>query len=167
MQLLGNLLSLVGCAMMVAIGLVKKKEKVLLFQCVQFSFMGLGNLALGALSGTIANLVGIARNLVFAKTRGGWWLKAVFIAIQLVMTGLSWNGLAIEALPILATVIFVVFLDTRSDLLFKWVNICAMVMWLIYDFCYGNYVAFTCDILTIASNGIAVAGLMRAGKNAG
>lgn len=162
MLLLGNALSLIGCAMMTAIGLVKKKERVLLYQCVQFSFMGLGNLALGALSGTISNLLGIARNLAFAKTGGSRWMKVLFIAIQVGMTALSWNGMAIEVLPILATVIFVWFLDTKSDATFKAVNICAMVLWLIYDLCYRNYVAFTFDILTIASNGAAMVSLRRA-----
>lgn len=161
MQMLGNALSLVGCAIMVAIGLVKKKEKILLYQCVQYGFMGLGNLALGAVSGTISNLLGIARNLVFAKTKGSWWLKLLFILIQVAMTAASWNGRAIEVLPILATVVFVLFLDTKSDVLFKAINIVAMVMWVIYDFCYGNYVAFTFDILTIVSSFMAMFSLLK------
>lgn len=161
MVLLGNLLSLVGCFMMVAIGLVKKKEKILAYQCVQFTFMGLGNLALGAVSGTVANLVGIVRNLVFAKTKGGFWLKVLFIAIQLGFTAAGWNGQAIEVLPIVATVLFVAFLDTGSDLIFKLVNMGCMVMWATYDMHYRNYVAFVCDILTIVSSAIALAGLMK------
>lgn len=161
MQILGNALSLVGCAIMVAIGLVKKKEKILLYQCVQYGFMGLGNLALGAVSGTISNLLGIARNLVFAKTKGSWWLKLLFILIQVAMTAASWNGRAIEVLPILATVVFVLFLDTKSDVLFKAINIVAMLMWVIYDFCYGNYVAFTFDILTIVSSFMAMFYLLK------
>lgn len=164
MLLLGNALSLVGCAMMVAIGLVKKKDKILLYQCIQFGFMGLGNLVLGAVSGTVANLVGIGRNLVFARTRGSGWLKVLFIVLQVGMTALGWNGQIIEVLPILATVLFVWFLDTKSDITFKGVNICCMVMWLVYDFCYGNYVAFTFDILTIVSSFIAIAGLMKQEK---
>lgn len=160
MLILGNVLSLFGCAIMVAIGLVKKKEKILLYQCVQYGFMGLGNLVLGAVSGTISNLLGIARNLVFAKTRGSWWLKGLFILVQLAMTAASWNGRAIEVLPILATVIFVLFLDTKSDVLFKAINIIAMVMWVIYDFSYGNYVAFTFDILTILSSFLALHSLL-------
>lgn len=161
MQILGNVLSLFGCALMVAIGFVKKKDKVLLYQCVQYSFMGLGNLALGALSGTISNFVGIFRNLAFAKNKGGWGLKLLFILIQVVMTAVCWTAQVIEVLPILATVIFVLFLDTKSDILFKVINIVAMVMWVIYDFSYGNYVAFFFDILTIASCFVAVFSLAR------
>lgn len=159
--LLGNCLSLIGCIVMVAIGLVKKKEKILLYQCAQYIFMGLGNLVLGAVSGTVANLVGIVRNLVFAKTGGSTWLKVLFIAIQVGFTAISWNGQLIEVLPILATVLFVWFLDTGSDLLFKAVNLGCMFLWAAYDWHYRNYVAFTCDVLTIVSCAIAMAGLRK------
>lgn len=161
MILLGNILSLFGCCMMVAIGLVKKKEKILLYQCVQLSLQGLGYLALGAFSGAVANLVSIARNLVFTKTKGSLWLKLLFIAIQVGLAAAGWNGRAIEVLPILTTVLFVAFLDTKSDLTFKAVNMACMVMWATYDWTYHNYVAFTCDILTIVSSGVALVGLMK------
>lgn len=164
MLLLGNILALVGCAIMVAVGFIKKKEQVLLVQCGQLAFMGASNLALGGISGAISNLLGIARNLIFAKTRGSWWLKAIFIAVQIAFTALNWNGRIIEVLPIAATVVFVWFLDTKSDVTFKLVNIAAMVMWLVYDWNYRNYVAFTADILTILSNCVAVAGLMEQRK---
>lgn len=161
--LLGNALSLIGCALMVAIGFVHKKEKVLLYQCVQFTFMGVSNFVLGAMSGTISNVLGIARNLVFAKTPGTCWLKIVFVAVQVGLTAIGWKG-AIEVLPILATVIFIWFLDTKSDILFKAVNACAMVMWFLYDFYYQNYVAATFDVLTIVSNCVAMISIYKKQK---
>ena len=161
MILLGNCLSLLGCCVMVAIGLVKRKEKILLCKYVQYGFMGLGNLALGAVSGTVANLVGIVRNLVFTRTSGGTGLKILFIAIQVGLTALNWNGRGVEALPILAAVLFVCFLDTKSDVRFKLADMGCMVLWGAYDLTYRNYVAFTCDILTIASSALALYALMK------
>ena len=161
MLILGNALSLIGCAMMVAIGFVKKKEKILRYQCVQFGFMAAGNLVLGGMSGTIANVVGIFRNLAFAKNKGGWGLKARFILIQLVISFVCWIPDAFELLPIVATVIFVLFLDTKSDVLFKAINILAMAMWVVYDFSNRNYVAFIFDILTIVSSAMAMVSLLK------
>lgn len=161
MLILGNALSLVGCAMMVAIGFVKKKEKILHYQCVQFGFMAAGNLVLGGMSGTIANVVGIFRNLAFAKNKGGWGLKARFILIQLVISFVCWIPDVFELLPIVATVIFVLFLDTKSDVLFKAINIVAMAMWVVYDFYNCNYVAFAFDILTIVSSALAMISLLK------
>lgn len=161
MLILGNALSLVGCIMMVAIGFVKKKEKILHYQCVQFGFMAAGNLVLGGMSGTIANVVGIFRNLAFAKNKGGWGLKARFILIQLVISFVCWIPDVFELLPIVATVIFVLFLDTKSDVLFKAINILAMAMWVVYDFSNRNYVAFIFDILTIVSSAMAMVSLLK------
>ena len=152
MLLIGNLLSLLGCLLMVAVGLVKKKERVLYIQCIQFTLMGAGNLVLGAVSGLVANGVSILRNLVFAKTEGTLTLKLVFIAIQVVMT--LWTGAAapIEWLPVLAAVIFTWCLDLKSAVKFKLCIIACQILWTVYDWYYHNYVAFTFDLLTIASN---------------
>ena len=57
--LLGNLISLAGAVLMVVIGFIKRKEKVLAVQCVQFSLMGVGNLVLGGVTGALSNLIGL------------------------------------------------------------------------------------------------------------
>lgn len=153
--LLGNILSLIGCSMMVAVGFVQQKRKVLLYQCAQLGVMFCSNFVLGAASGAISNALGIVRNLVFAKTEGSVWLKLAFVGIQIVMTLFGWKG-PIEILPILATVVFIWLLDTKNDVVFKLANVCAMVMWCIYDFYYHNYVASVLDGLTIISNCVAI-----------
>lgn len=161
--LLGNILSLIGCSMMVAVGFVQQKRKVLLYQCAQLGVMFCSNFVLGAASGAISNALGIVRNLVFAKTEGSVWLKLAFVGIQIVMTLFGWKG-PIEILPILATVVFIWLLDTKNDVVFKLANVCAMVMWCIYDFYYHNYVASALDILTIISNCVAIVAIHKKEK---
>lgn len=163
MILLGNILAMIGCTIMVAIGFVHEKKKVLLYQCAQLGVMGCSNLVLGAASGAISNLLGIARNLVFARTDGNVWLKIGFVAVQVLMTLLGWKG-PIEILPILATAVFIWLVDTKSDVVFKAANICAMVMWCIYDFYYHNYVASAFDVLTVVSNCIAIVNIRKKEK---
>ena len=67
--LIGNAISMIGCLVTVAIGFLKEKNQILLAQCVQCLFMGVGNLTLGGVSGFICNIVTILRNLVFVKCR--------------------------------------------------------------------------------------------------
>ena len=86
MLLLGNIAAFVGCVIMVCIGLVKKKEHILTYQCIQFAFMGLGNLALGAGAGLISNVVSILRNLVFARVKSTTGLTVGFIVVQAALT---------------------------------------------------------------------------------
>ena len=77
--LLGNLISFAGAFLMVVIGLIKRKEKVLAVQCVQFSLMGIGNLVLGGVTGALSNLISLIRNLVCYRTGVTVPLKLIFI----------------------------------------------------------------------------------------
>ena len=80
--LLGNLISFAGAFLMVVIGLIKRKEKVLAVQCVQFSLMGIGNLVLGGVTGALSNLISLVRNLICYKFGITIPLKLMFIAVQ-------------------------------------------------------------------------------------
>ena len=154
-------MSLVGCSLMVLIGFVKRKDRVLTLQCFQFGFLAAANLMLGATSGFISGMVSILRNLIFPWVQGGRALKLLFIGVQVVFTLLAgWAG-TISLLPLTAGVLFTWFIDTRSDVQLKLVIVAAQVLWGIYDLYYGNYVAFFFDVLTIVTNLIAVAQLSR------
>ena len=152
MMVIGNLVSLAGCLLMVAVGFIRKKSHILAAQCVQFGFMGFGNLLLGGTSGFISNMVGIARNLVFAKFRTTTALKIFFILLQLLLSLSSLGDGLISGLPIIAAAIFTWSLDTKSEAKLKVVIITTQVLWLIYDLYYRNYVATTFDVLTMGSN---------------
>lgn len=152
MLLIGNSISLIGCLVMVAIGFLKKKSHILAAQSVQCAFMGLGNLLLGGVSGFIANMVSIVRNLVFAKRSVTPLLKVFFITLQLLLSLGSLGDGLICWLPILAAAMFTWCLDTKSEAKLKIVIIITQVMWLIYDVYYRNYVTTMFDILTMGSN---------------
>ena len=64
---IGNIISFAGAIVMVLIGLIKERKKILSAQIAQFSLMGLGNLVLGGPTGFITNMVSIVRNLICFK----------------------------------------------------------------------------------------------------
>ena len=167
MLLFGNLVSLAGCVLMVAIGFVRKKERVLTLQCFQFGLLGAANLILGATSGFVSGMVSIARNLIFPRVGGGLWLKLIFMNAQLVLTVLAGMDGPLSLLPLFAGVLFTWFIDVRSDVQLKAVIIGAQLLWAVYDLCYRNYVAFIFDILTICSNLLGLAMLVRERECAG
>jgi len=152
MFLLGNAMSLIGCVLMVAIGFVRRKDRVLALQCVQFGFLAAGNLILGAVSGFISGVVSVLRNLIFPRVRSSVGLKLLFIGVQFALTLMAgWAG-PISLLPLAAGILFTWFIDTGSDIQLKAVIIAAQVLWAFYDWHYRNFVSFTFDILTILSN---------------
>ena len=152
MVILGNLVSMLGCVLMVAIGFVRDRRRVVALQCFQFGFLGLGNLILGAFSGFVSGMVSIVRNLIFPRARSSLGLKLAFIAAQVALTLLAgWAG-PISLLPLGAGILFTWFIDTKSDAQLKWVIILAQILWGIYDLHYRNYVTLAFDIMTITSN---------------
>ena len=162
--LLGNLISLAGAVLMVVIGFIKRKEKVLAVQCVQVSLRGAGTRGLGGVPGALSNLVSLVRNLVCYKTGITVPLKLIFIAAQ---AGLSlWvntQGL-IGLLPVIAACIFTWFLDVKSDLGMKILLIGTQCLWLVYDFTIMNYVSFAFDIMCLCSNGVGIYRIRRSAK---
>lgn len=154
--LIGNAISMVGCLIMVLIGFLKKKNHILIAQCVQCLFMGVGNLVLGGVSGFICNIVTIIRNLVFVKFRNTTFLKIFFIVLQLVLSIGTLSAGFISWLPLMAAALFTWCMDTKSPAKLKICILCTQVMWLIYDLYYRNYVASAFDVMTMVSNFIGL-----------
>ncbi len=162
---MANLVSMVGCVLMVAVGFLQKKRTILLVQCVQFGILGAANLMLGAMTGFISGAVSIARNLVFLKWENTLPIKLAFVAVQVVLSlSVGIEG-AVDWLPVLAAVLFTWFLDVKSEVRLKLVIIAAQSMWLVYDFVYLNYVTCAFDAMTIASNALGIVMLLRGKKS--
>ena len=156
--LIGNIISFIGCAMMVGVGFIKKKEHVIRVQCLQFTIQGVANLVLGGVTGFIANLISIARNLWFARREGTVKVKLFFIGLQAVLSLLFLDKSAgiIGWFPLFSAAVFTWFLDVKSDAAFKIVILVAQVFWIVYDFYYSNFVACAFDIFTMISTTIGL-----------
>ena len=157
MLLLGNALSFIGCALMIAVGLIKKKKHMLLTQAVQFSFQSLGNLVLGSINGFFSCILSVVRIFVFSKVKVTVWLKLAFLAFQLLFT--LWMGAdtIYEWIPFFSVLAYTWYLDTKNPVTFKIVNLIGSTLWIFHDFHYRNYTAVTFDILTVISMLIGIA----------
>lgn len=153
---MANLISMVGCALMVAVGFLQKKRQILLVQCVQFAIQGTAHILLGAGTGFVSSVVGIVRNLIFVRKENTGNLKLLFIAIQVAISLYVGIHGFIDWFPIFAAVLFTWCLDTKSEVHLKLVIITAQVMWFLYDYVYINYVGCVFDGLTILSNTIGI-----------
>lgn len=163
LTLLGNMVSLIGAFVMIAIGFVKKKNQILWLQCVQFGIMGFGNLLLGGITGVISNGVCIVRNLLSLKVPFTMPWKLLFIGIQGVLS-LQFNQAGLVGwLPFAAACVFTFCLDTRNETVLKVVIIVGQAFWGIYDASMSNYTAMVFDILAILTNGISIYS-MKTGK---
>lgn len=164
MVILGNVISFIGCILMVGIGFIKQKNTILVGQCIQFGLQGAGHLFLGSIPGMISCGVSILRNLFFSRRKVTVWLKLSFIALQTVLTVATGPQNLIQWLPLVAVVPYTWYLDTENVVLFKLVNIFGCVCWIFHDFYYLNYAAGVFDILAVVSTGISVFQLLREKK---
>ena len=161
MVLAANIVSFAGCILMVAIGLIKGRKKILTVQCIQWALMGTSNLMLGGITGFISDFLSIVRNIFGLKFTLTPAIKGVFIAIQIVLSALfNQNGL-IGWLPAIAAVIFTLIVD-KNEIIIKLAVILAQLMWMIFDISIQNYTSFIFDIFTIIS---CCVGIWRAKKN--
>ena len=162
--LMGNAISMVGCLIMVGIGFLKKNTHILIAQSVQCLFMGAGNLILGGVSGFICNIVTIVRNFAFLKFKNTAALKIFFIVLQFLLSIGTLSAGWISWLPIIAAALFTWFLDTKSEARLKVIILTTMVMWLIYDLHYRNYVASAFDVMTLFSNSMGLHMILKNSK---
>ncbi len=165
--ILGNIISIVACSVMVLVGLIHEKKKILEVQCLQFTLMGISHGLLGGLGGVASCVTSIARNLVVFKT-GGFTtkLKILFIAIMGVLSVATMNFNPITWIPFVATGIFTWYIDSEDVIKFKWVMIITVLMWLVYDLSHLNFVSTAFDAFTAISTYISINQIKKKGKAA-
>ena len=154
--LVANIFAFVGASLMAGIGLLKKKNQILIVQCVQFLIMGIANLLLGGMTGFISNIASIARNLFCLKWEYTTLWKLIFIAMQILLSAGANNLGLLGWFPIISAVLFTWFLDLKNEVHLKIVIITAQVLWIFYDFNLKNYVTFVFGIITVISNLIGI-----------
>lgn len=162
--LLGNIVALIGAALMVSTGFLKMKKQILIAQCFQYGVLSASNAILGAFTGITANVIGIARNLFCMKREFTVPWKLAFIAAQLALlfafNSDGWLGL----LPAAATCVYTWFLDLKDERKLKLVIILTVLCWAVYDFLFRNYVTFAFDLGTVVSNTVGIITLRKAEK---
>ena len=160
--LLGNIVALIGAAIMVSTGFLKTKKQIFTVQCFQYGVLSASNAILGAFTGITANIIGIARNLFCMKKEFTTPWKIAFIAAQLALlfafNSDGWLGL----LPAAATCAYTWFLDLKDEVQLKIVLILTVLCWAVYDFVFKNYVTFAFDLGAVVSNAIGIVTLRRA-----
>lgn len=160
--LLGNIVALIGAALMVSTGFLKTKKQILAAQCFQYGVLSASNAILGAFTGITANVIGIARNLFCMKREFTVPWKLAFIAAQLALlfafNSDGWLGL----LPAAATCVYTWFLDLKDERKLKLVIILTVLCWAVYDFLFRNYVTFAFDLGTVVSNTVGIITLRKA-----
>lgn len=149
---IGNIMALIGSILMVSLGLIKEKKKILLVQTTQIGMFILSDLILGGISGAIINFIGCIRNILCYKNKLDKNIKIILVILSVIMI-LFFNNMGfIGLLPLISTVTYTIFMSIKDIVKFKYLIIFTMVIWCIYDICIKSYTSAVFDFLSIWFN---------------
>ena len=154
--IIGNIIGLIGSILMVYGGSVRKREKAIIIQTIQMSILSLNNLILGSISGFIINIINIIRNILSYKEKLYKPVITIIIIISTLLT-IKFNALGlIGYLPLINSIIFILFMNNKSDIGFKILTIIYVIFWLVHDIYIKSYTTAFFDVLTILTSFYAI-----------
>ena len=159
--IIGNIIAFIASVLMVVAGLQKKKKTILFFQIIQIGLSVISNIVLGGYTGAIINLISCIRDILCYKDKLGTKEKIIIIILAIGLT-ITFNNLGfIGILPLIATVTYICFMNTKDVIKFKILIIFSMVMWLTYDLFIKSYTSSVFDFLSIIANCVAILQLLQ------
>lgn len=153
--IIGNIIALIASIIMVCSGFLKQKNKILYVQIIPLSLYVLSNIILGGLTGALINALSCVRNILCCKDKLD--LKAKIILTFLAILFLLFNNLGlIGLLPVISTVVYILLMNTKDIIKFKWLIIATSFMWFVYDLFIKSYTSAIFDFMTIVANIISI-----------
>lgn len=146
---IANIFGLINALLVIYIASIKEKNKILKYQIVQTSFGGACDLLLGGIPSVITNILTIIRNVLVTKNKFNklyMWLFIILCSILVIFC----NKLGVIGyIPLANFIFYTVFIDTKSNIIFKYVFIISMITWLVYDFLIRAYTSSLFDLFTV------------------
>lgn len=141
---------------MVYSGFLKKKKKILYAQTIQIGLSVLSNLILGGITGAIINALSCIRNILCYKNKLNIIAKIILILFSIILS-IMFNNLGVIGLfPVIITVTYILLMNIKDVVKFKWLIIFTMLMWLIYDVYIKSYTSTIFDFMNIVANIISI-----------
>ncbi len=113
---------------MVYSGFLKKKKKILYAQTIQIGLSVLSNLILGGITGAIINALSCIRNILCYKNKLNIIAKIILILFSIILS-IMFNNLGVIGLfPVIITVTYILLMNIKDVVKFKWLIIFTMLM---------------------------------------
>lgn len=146
--LLANIIALIGSLFMVVASYVKSDKLCIMLQSVQIFMFVISNILLKGITGVIINALSLVRNILTYKRKLTKLLKYSLL-ILIVLLSIIFNNLGIIGyLPLIGTVIFTIFIDSKDNFKFRLSLTFSVFMWLIYDVYIMSYSSAVFDFFS-------------------
>ncbi len=150
--IIGNIIALIASIIMVYSGYLKQKKKILYVQTIQIGLSVLSNIVLGGITGAIINAISCVRNILCYKEKLNNTSKIILIALATILS-LCFNNLGIIGLlPLISTITYILLMNIKNVIKFKYLIIFTMILWFFYDLYIKSYTSACFDAMCIITN---------------
>lgn len=154
--IIGNIVALIASIIMVYSGYLKQKKKILYAQTIQIGLSVLSNIILGGITGAIINAISCIRNILCYKEKLNNVAKIVLIILATILS-LYFNNLGfIGLLPLISTITYILLMNIKDVIKFKYLIIFTMVLWFFYDLYIKSYTSACFDFMNIVANFVSI-----------
>ncbi len=154
--IIGNIIGFIGSMFMILGGSIKDKTKSLMAQSMQLVCLAISNLVLGSISGFIISLISAFRNVLSFFNKLNKLMIGIIIVLMIVLT-VKFNTLGfIGYLPLINNIVFILCMNTKDNVKFKWLTIFYMVLWLIHNVYIKAYSTSIFNTITIITSLITI-----------
>lgn len=150
--IIGNIVALIASIIMIYSGYLKQKKKILYAQTIQIGLSVLSNIILGGITGAIINAISCVRNILCYKEKLNNISKFILILLATILS-LCFNNLGIIGfLPLISTIAYILLMNTKNVIKFKYLIIFTMILWCCYDLYIKSYTSACFDFMCIIVN---------------
>lgn len=146
--LVGNAIAFIASILMIVASYIKNKKNIIMVQSIQIGLFVISNLILNGISGAIINAANLVRNILCYKNK---LTKKSIIIISVIVTVLTLyfnNRGFIGLIPLICSLIYTAFMNTKSTIKLKQLILMSMISWAIYDFTIQSYTSTVFDLLS-------------------
>ena len=155
-MIIANIIALIASILMVYSGIINNKKKIIYVQTIQIGLLIISNALLGGITGTITNSVDCIRNILCYKNKLNFKEKIILMTISAILS-ICFNNLGIIGfLPVIATIIYTLLMDTKDIIKLKIVLIVTSILWCVYSVVIKSYSSAVFNILNIITNSISI-----------
>lgn len=152
MILIGNALSFLAAMFLFLSSILKRKDKIFIFQFFECATLAVASFFFGAYAGISTLLLSAVRNVLIAKNKFGKTLMYVFLLLTLILGIITNNRGAVGLMPVIATIqitvcgcVFEGIIETKISIA---VN---TVIWVVYSFIIRDYSTGIIDSIVLAA----------------
>ncbi len=165
--IIANIIDFIAALIQVGSGSIKQKKKILVVQNIQLLMQAASMLLLGGVTGAVSNVLSCYRNYLCYKEKLSTFWKGILIAATVGMTVLLNEQGLLGVLPAVVCTVFIIFMDVKDPVKFKFLVTVTFVPWMFYHFILKSYVGAFFDVATIITNAMTLYSMIKEKNTAG